>query len=205
MGVALYTDHIFPFLMDWSMWNLDGLRTETLAPAEGEVLEIGFGTGRNLRHYPRAVRRLTAMDPLDALRRRVRRRIARAPFPVERIFRAADGKLPFEENQFDCVVTTRTICTVDNPVEVLQAMRRVLRPDGLYLFLEHGLSDDPRVARFQRWLSPLQRRVAAGCDVDRPIDHLIRSAGFRIERLERFDFRREPGISGHMYRGIARP
>ena len=99
--MALYADHIFPFVMDWSMWNLDGLRTDTLAQAEGDVLEIGFGTGRNLPHYPRAVRRLTAHDPLDALRRRVKRRIARAPFPVERIFLAADGKLPFEEQRFD--------------------------------------------------------------------------------------------------------
>jgi ubiquinone/menaquinone biosynthesis C-methylase UbiE len=151
------------------------------------------------------VRRLTALDPLDALRRRVKRRIARAPFPVDRIFAAADGKLPFEEQSFDCVVTTRTICTIDHPVEVLQGIRRVLRPNGAYLFLEHGLSDDPKVARLQRWLNPFQRWVAAGCEIDRPIDRLIRSAGFRIEKLERFDFRREPGISGHMYRGVARP
>jgi SAM-dependent methyltransferase len=205
MGVTLYADRIFPFLMDWSMWNLDGLREETLVLAEGDVLEIGFGTGRNLPYYPSAVRRLTALDPLDALRRRVTRRIARAPFPIERIFLAADGKLPFEAQRFDCVVTTRTICTIDEPVEVLQEVRRVLRPNGVYLFLEHGLSDDPRVARLQRWLNPFQRWVAAGCRIDRPIDRLIRSAGLRIERLERFDYRREPGISGHMYRGVARP
>jgi ubiquinone/menaquinone biosynthesis C-methylase UbiE len=203
--MGIYTHHIFPLLMDWSMKTLDGLREETLAPAHGCVLEIGFGTGRNLPYYPRAVDRLCALDPLNALSRSVRRRISKAPFPVERIFLAADEKLPFEDGSFDCVVTTRTLCTLEHPVSVLRDVRRILRPDGVYLFLEHGLSDNPRVARVQHWFNPIERRVAAGCELDRPIDDLVRSAGLRIERLERFVHKWETRIAGEMYRGIARP
>lgn len=203
--MGIYNQHIFPLFMDWSMGTLDELRGETLAPAHGEVLEIGFGTGRNLPHFPSSVQRLCALDPLDTLRRRVERRISEASFPVERIFVAADGRLPFEDGSFDCVVTTRTLCTVEHPLHVLRDVRRVLRPTGLYLFLEHGLSDDRRIARLQRWFNPVQRRFAAGCQIVRPIDQLIRSAGLRIERLERFVHGRGPRIAAEMYRGVALP
>jgi ubiquinone/menaquinone biosynthesis C-methylase UbiE len=203
--MGIYGDYIFPALMDWSMRRLGDLRQEALARARGQVLEIGFGTGLNLRHYPPGVERLQGLDPIKGLRNRVRERIAKAPFPVELVRIAANGRLPFDEKSFDCVVTTWTLCSVDRPIDVLREVRRVLRPDGIYIFLEHGRSDDPRVERWQRRFNPVQRRIGGGCELDRPIDTLIRSAGFELEEIDRFLNRQDPRIFAEMYRGIGRP
>jgi SAM-dependent methyltransferase len=203
--MGLYADRIFPRVMEWSMRQVDSLREEALAPAWGDVLEVGFGTGLNLTHYPSAVKRLTALDPLDALRGRVEERIAAARFPVERVRLSADGSLPFASGRFDCVVTTWTLCTIRDPVPALQEMRRVLQPGGLYLFIEHGRSDAPRVARWQGLLNPIQRRIGCGCELDRPIDALVCAAGLSIEQLDRFVPAGGPRIYSEMYRGIARP
>ena len=203
--MGLYADRIFPRLMEWSMGRVDDLREEALAPAYGDVLEVGFGTGLNLAHYPPAVKRLLALDPLDSLRARVEERIAVARFPVERVRLAADGGLPFDGGRFDCVVTTWTLCTIPDPVQALREMRRVLRPGGVYLFIEHGRSDAPRVARMQGLLNPIQRRIGCGCELDRPIDALVRAAGLSIERLDRFVPSGGSRMFSEMYRGIARP
>jgi SAM-dependent methyltransferase len=202
MGV--YADRIFPRLLDWGMRGLNDLRDSALARAHGEVLEVGFGTGLNLRHYPAAVRRLVGLDPLDALRERVQRRIAAAPFAVEQVALAADGVLPFEDARFDCVVTTWTLCSIDRPLVALAEMRRVLRPGGLYLFIEHGRSDDARVARWQDRLNPFHRCWSRGCNMNRAIEALVREGGFELDRLERF-VHSGPRILTEMYRGVARP
>ncbi len=187
------------------MRQLEELRSGTLARAHGEVLEIGFGTGLNLPHYPGSVRRLVALDPLDALPERVEGRIARAPFPVERFTLPAEGGLPFEDGRFDCVTMTWTLCSIAQPLPALQEMRRVLRPDGQLLFIEHGLSEDPGVARWQRRLSPLHRRVTYGCNLDRPIDDLLRKGGFVLPEIKRFVLEQGPRIFTATYQGLARP
>jgi SAM-dependent methyltransferase len=197
-------DSLFARFLDWGMRNLSELRTPTLARAEGEVLEVGFGTGLNLRAYPPAVRRVVGLDPLDSLRARVQARVDAAPFPVERVALAAGGSLPFDAGRFDCVVTTWTLCSIERPLAALAEMRRVLRPGGLYLFIEHGRSDDPRVARWQDRLNPVHRAWSRGCNMNRPIDALVREGGFAIEGLERF-VHRGPRILTEMYRGAARP
>jgi ubiquinone/menaquinone biosynthesis C-methylase UbiE len=201
--VSFYEQKIFPWVMELSMRGLERLRSGALERARGEVLEVGFGTGLNLRHYPEAVRSLVALDPLDVMRGRVERRIAEARFPVERTLLAADGTLPFESDRFDCVVTTWTLCTIARAEAALEEMRRVLRPGGLYLFIEHGRSDDPGVARWQARLNPLQQRLGCGCTLDREIDALVRKGGFEIQHLDRFVFG-GPRILSTMYKGAAR-
>ncbi len=201
MGV--YARYVFPRLMDLTMRPLEALRAETLASAAGEVLEIGFGTGLNLPHYPPGVRRLYAVDPLDSLRRTVEARIARAPFPVERLHLRADGRLPFENARFACVAMTWTLCSIAEPLAALQDIQRVLATGGSLLFIEHGRSDAPRVARWQRRLNPVQRRLAGGCQLDRPVAALIRKGGFELTKLDRFSLDGVPRIFGEMYRGIA--
>ncbi len=203
--MGLYRDHLFPRLMDRAMRGVNELRAATLACAQGDVLEVGFGTGLNLRYYPAAVRSLVALDPLRALRSRVERRVANAPFPVKEETLAAGGRLPFVAGRFDCVVTSWTLCSIDAPGPALAEMRRVLRPEGLYLFIEHGLALDPCVARWQRRLDPLHTRIAGGCHLDRPIDRLVRDAGFAFETLERFVYERGPFVARDMFRGVARP
>jgi len=202
--MGFYTDRVFPLLLDWTMRAVNDLRAPALAAATGDVLEVGFGTGLNLPFYPSAVRRLVALDPLRALERRVARRVAAARFPVERVALAADQRLPFEDASFDSVVTTFTLCSIPDPAVALAEMRRVLRPGGVYLFLEHGRSDDPKVARRQERWEPIQRRIAGGCHLSRPIDRLVRAAGFDVERLERFVQPHAPRILAEMYRGAGR-
>ena len=201
---GFYERHLFSRLMDRAMRaeELSRLRAALLADAHGDVLEIGFGTGLNLRHYPASVRTLTAVDPLDALRDRVAARIAAAPFPVERVGVSADGRLPFDADRFDVAVSTWTLCSIPDAVAAVREIRRVLKPGGRFLFLEHGLSDDARTARWQRRIEPLHKRIGAGCHLTRPIDAIICRGGFAPESLRRF-LLPGPRILSEMFEGSA--
>ena len=201
--MGLYERYVFPHVLDFAMRRMNPLRGDVLAPASGDVLEIGFGTGLNLRHYPKTVRRVFAIDPMRALERRVAERIAAADFPVERHQLRADGRLPFDAARFDCAAMTWTLCTIPDPGAALRELRRVLKPGAALLFIEHGRSDDARVARFQERWNPIQNVIGAGCNVNRKIDALIREAGFRFEKLERFKAD-GPRFLAEMYRGVAR-
>ena len=173
--MSLYSRLIFPRLCDWAMRtpHIERLRREVLAKANGEILEIGFGTGLNLGHYPEHVRHLTAVDPGVGMTRIARRRIKMSHIDVD--LRVQSGEeLPFEDGRFDCVVSTWTLCSIREAGRAVSEIGRVLRPEGRYVFLEHGLGDDPGVQRWQRRLSPLQRRVADGCRLDLDVEALIR-------------------------------
>jgi SAM-dependent methyltransferase len=198
-----YEKRIFPRFLDLGMRPLESYRREVVSGARGRVIEIGFGTGLNLPHYPPAVEQLTAIDPLDAMKQKVQARIDAVPFPVERHRLAADGGLPFDDDCFDSVTVTWTLCTIADPEAALREMRRVARPGAPLLFIEHGRSADPRVARWQDRLNPIQRLVGCGCNLNRRIDVLIEAAGYRIEKLDRFDAVWVPRTHGHLYRGIA--
>ncbi len=200
----MYATYIFPRLMDWV---LRGARFQTerqrlLATARGTVLEIGFGTGLNLSHYPHTVTALYAVDPAPLLPNRVAQRVASAPFPVHLQHVTAE-ELPYEPATFDCAVSTFTLCTIPDPLRSLREVRRVLKPGGQFLFLEHGRSDDPATSRWQDRLNPLQRRLACGCNLNRQIDRLVIEAGFQIKQLDRDLLPGVPRIAGELYRGIA--
>jgi ubiquinone/menaquinone biosynthesis C-methylase UbiE len=205
--MGFYSKHIFPRLMDWGLGSriVARERRAALDPARGNVLEIGFGTGLNLPHYPPAVTKLTVIDPNPMLPDRVARRISEAKMPVEQLTLDASGRLPFEDASFDSVVSTFTLCSIDDLAAALREIRRVLRPEGLFLFLEHGRSDDPRVAKRQDFLNPLQKIVGCGCNMNRAIGDLIRQGGFRIVKLDRYVMPDTPRLLGELYRGIAHP
>ena len=202
MGV--YAKYVFPHLMDWAMGSrrLQEQRREALMPLYGEVLEIGFGTGLNLPHYPSAATRIIALEPARLLPRKVSRRIAAAPMPVT-IVQGSAEHLPFHDRRFDCVVSTWTLCTITDVPAALREIGRVLKPGGWFVFLEHGRSNAPAVARWQDRLNPLQQRIGAGCNMNRPIDRLITEAGLTLEELERFQMPGMPRLVGEMYRGVA--
>ena len=202
--MGIYSRLIFPRLCDWTMRNprIERLRSETLAQVEGEILEIGFGTGLNLEHYPEHVRRLTAVDPGEGMARIARRRMERSDIDVDLRVQTAED-LPFEDGQFDCVVSTWTLCSIRDARRAVAEISRVLKPGGRFLYLEHGLSDEPGVQRWQRRLSPLQKRVAGGCRLDVDIESLVKSGAFRDVQVERFLLDRTPRVVGSMYRGIA--
>ena len=202
-----YSAYIFPLFLDWSLSNAEmgNYRRQALAPARGETLEIGFGTGLNLPHYPEPVTRLTAIDAERMLRRRVKRRMAEARMPVELMKLDASGRLPFADHRFDSVVTTLTLCSIADPAPALSEMRRVLKPDGQFVFFEHGRSPDPQVAQRQDRFNPIQSIIACGCNLNRPIDQLITAAGFDLIKLARFQMPKVPQILGAIYCGVARP
>lgn len=204
--MGFYADHVFPHLMDWTLGTrrFQEQREQALASAHGNALEIGFGTGLNLPHYPHAVTSLTALDPATLLPNKVARRISQGSLPVE-LVRLSAETLPFEDGRFDCAVSTWALCTIPDPVAALREVRRVLKPGGTYVFLEHGRSDDAGVAKWQDFFNPLQRRIACGCNLNRPIDALISQGGLKIDRLDRFLLPGVPRIAGEMYRGVAIP
>jgi ubiquinone/menaquinone biosynthesis C-methylase UbiE len=178
------------------------MRGEALAGAHGDVLEIGFGTGLNLAHYPPGVSRVTTVDPMDALPERVQARIAAAPFPVELHHLRADGRLPFDDTRFDSCAITWTLCTIPDPVAALREVHRVLKPGATLHFIEHGRSDDEKTARWQDRWNPIHRVLACGCNVNRRIDSLVRDGGFALAKLDRFVAPDAPRMFAEMYRGV---
>lgn len=204
MVCGIYSRCIFPWLMDrvLSQPQVTEQRKKTLAAASGRVVEIGLGTGLNLPHYPAAVSELIAVEPVIMLPRRVQQRIAGLPFPVERVTGFAES-LPLADNSCDTAVSTWTLCSVNNVAKSLAELHRVLKPGGKLLFVEHGLSRDPRVARWQRWLTPLQRWVAGNCHLDRPMDALLGGSPLSVERLDRFLLPPGPKTHIEMFAGIA--
>jgi SAM-dependent methyltransferase len=205
--MGLYAKYIFPRLLDWSLGapEFGEYRRRALKPARGETLEIGFGTGLNLSYYPEAVTKLTVLDSENMLEDRVVARIAACPIPVTKMRLDAQGRLPFDDSAFDTVVTTLTLCSIQDVAAALAEIRRALKPDGRFVFFEHGRSDDPKVARRQDRFNPIQKIIGAGCNMNRKIDELIESAGFEITTLDRFLMPKTPRMLAEMYRGVARP
>ena len=200
--MKLYAEYLFPRLMDWMMSGetFQRLRADLLKDARGNVLEIGYGTALNLPHYPAAITHLTLADPARLLRSKVRQRTAQAAFPVTVEEQPAES-LSFPDRHFDSVVSTWTLCTISDPERALREIGRVLKPDGLFLFLEHGRSDDRNIAVWQDRLNPIQRVAACGCNVNRRIDQLIEKSGLRLVRLRRFHMSGVPRVIGEMYQG----
>ena len=178
------------------------LRRELLASTNGDVLELGIGTGLNLPHYPPTVTELHAVDPAQLLPKTLAARSARLSFPLH-IQRDTAEALTHADQRFDYVVSTWTLCTIPNPVRALQEAGRVLKPGGRFLFLEHGRSEDQRIATWQDRLNPIQNVIGCGCHLNRQIDHLITQAGLHIGRLDRFVMKDVPRLGGEMYRGTA--
>jgi ubiquinone/menaquinone biosynthesis C-methylase UbiE len=166
------------------------------------LLEIGFGTGLNLPHYPQGIRKITTVDPNAGMHKRAERRIRETGIQVDRHILSGE-RLPFGDNSFDCVVSTFTLCSVENVVQALAQALRVLKPGGRFLYLEHGLSPDPSIQKWQRRLNWLQRRLGDGCRLDRDIKALVTSQPFSCVVSSEFYMERTPKTHGFMYRGVA--
>jgi ubiquinone/menaquinone biosynthesis C-methylase UbiE len=201
--VGFYRDQVLPRVTDAVMNRADlrQIRDRVAAGLAGEVLEVGFGSGLNLPHYPAGVTRVRAVDPARAGRRLAARRIAASPVPVE--FAGTDGEqLALADASIDQVLVTWTLCTIADPGRALTEICRVLRPGGVLHFAEHGRSPDPRVARWQDRLTPLQRRLVGGCHLNRAIDRLIAESGLRLTRLDTY-YLDGPKTLGYTFEGRA--
>ena len=198
-----YSDRLLPRLVDAVLGRelFSTIRQRVAAGLSGEVLEIGFGSGLNVPHYPPAVRRVRAVDPAVAGRRLAARRLAESPVPVEFIGRYAE-ELPLEARSIDAVLCTWTLCSIPGVDQALREVFRVLRPGGTFHFVEHGRSPDPKVAVWQDRLTPLQRIVAGGCHLNRPIDELVAQSGLVLQQVER-SYLRGPRPLTYTFEGVA--
>ena len=201
--MRVYTDHVLPRLLNVALTGQEvgRIRARVAAGLDGQVLEVGFGTGHNVPYYPPAVTRVQAVDPVKLGRKLAADRVAASPVPVEYI--GLDGQsLPLDAESVDHVLITWTLCTIPDPAAALAEMRRVLRPGGTLHFAEHGRSPDPGVARWQDRLTPVQRLVFGGCHINRQIDRLISEAGFRLDRLDT-GYMSGPKPLGYLFEGVA--
>jgi ubiquinone/menaquinone biosynthesis C-methylase UbiE len=202
-GMGLYRDQIVPRIVDLTMRGSDveQARARVTAGLDGEVLEIGFGSGRNIPYYPAKLTRVWAVDPATVGRKLAAGRAAASAVPIEYIGLDAQ-RLPVGDASADHVLSTWTLCTILDPMAALAEIIRVLRPGGALHFVEHGRSPDVKVARLQDRLTPLQRRVAGGCHLNRPIDQLVTASGLEVTRLENY-YMKGPRATEYTFEGIA--
>ena len=204
--MGFYQKYLLPFALHHAMRHRDltALRKRLLPAARGRVLEVGIGSGLNLPLYGEAVTSLLGVDPSKELLARAAQAARSLPFSVDLLPRGAED-LPIASRSIDTVVTTWTLCTIPDAGQALKEMKRVLKPEGRLLFVEHGHAPEPRVAAWQDRLNPLWNRCAGGCNLNRRIDSLVRDAGFRIERLETGYLVKGPRPLTYLFDGTAVP
>lgn len=203
--MGFYSDIILPRLCDLSMRNkqLVPFRERVIGAAEGRVLEIGVGSGMNLPFYRPPVREVLALEPAPRLLNMARSASHVTGLPVSFLEASAEA-IPLDKSSVDTVVTTWTLCSIPHAATALAEMRRVLRPGGKLLFVEHGLAPDEAVRRWQHRLTPAWRYISGGCHLNRPIRSMIEGTGFRVERIET-GYMPGPKPMTFMYEGSARP
>jgi SAM-dependent methyltransferase len=185
--MGLYGDHVLPRVVNAAcgMKTVEPLRRRVCDGLEGDVVEIGFGSGLNVPFYPATVSRVDAVEPAEVAWKLANERLRAPSLPVQRS--ALDGQsLPFDDNSYDAALSTWTLCTIPDVAGALAEVRRVLKPGGTLHFVEHGLAPDANVRRWQRRLDPLQQRLFGGCHLTRPVVDLLTTAGFTITELDVF-------------------
>ncbi len=202
--MGIYARRILPRLIDFGMRRkpLLRLREALVATARGQVLEIGVGSGLNLPFYQRDLEGLWGIDPSPELLAMARAQAAWVHFPVS-LGEGRAEELPLDDYSVDSVVMTWTLCSIAEPEQALAEIRRVLRPGGSLIFIEHGQAPEAGVRGWQDRLTPVWRRVAGGCHLNRPIDRLIEGSGLRLAELETGYLVKGPRPLTFHYRGRA--
>jgi ubiquinone/menaquinone biosynthesis C-methylase UbiE len=207
--MSFYQEHVVPHLVNLAMRNreLDPYRERVLAGAEGRVLEIGIGAGANLKFYPPRVKEILALEPSAKLISMARRAAGESSHRIAAVnfLEASAETIPLEPGTVDTVVMTWTLCSIPDAPQALREMRRVLKPGGQLLFVEHGQSPDASVKKWQDRLTPLWKRIAGGCRLNRPISGLLEQAGFHITHLTTDYMKHGPKPMTFLYEGIASP
>jgi len=201
--MGFYNDHIVPHLVNLAMRNrmLQPYRERILGLAEGRILEIGVGSGMNLPLYTYRASEVLGLEP----HRKLLDNAAKKPHRVQtKLIEASAEAIPLEASSIDTVVTTWSLCSIPDVVGALAEMRRVLKPSGKLLLVEHGLAPEETVRKWQHRLTPLWKRLAGGCHLDRPIVDLVESAGFRMKNLQA-GYMQGPKPMTFMYEGVASP
>lgn len=203
---SFYDRHIMPRLIGCACSTSAVMkqRGKVVPLAAGRVLELGVGGGLNLSFYnPYTVSEVVGVDPSAELRQQAMAAVRADGIGLSVLDGRAEA-LPFEDASFDTVVCTFTLCSVRSPVTALTEARRVLKPNGQFLFCEHGLSPDAGVARWQRRIEPVWKRLAGGCHLTRPVGETLRQAGLAVERIETMYLPGAPKVLGWNEWGLAR-
>ena len=202
--MSFYTDKVLPRIQDRAM-NRRGIRevrARLCAGLTGKVVEIGFGTGLNVRYYPPEVKTVYAVEPSRVCMQLAEPRISRSSTPVEQAGLTGEH-LDLPSGEFDAVLSTWTLCSIPDLASALDEIRRVLKPQGTFHFVEHGNAPDAKVVRWQQRLEPFNKRLAGGCHLTRRIPELIGKAGLRIDHLDTYYLKGEPRPFGYTFEGRA--
>ena len=201
--MGFYSQQLFPYLLDWSMSGsaLAQYRRSVLAAVEGEVLEIGLGTGLNLPYYPDRIQRISSIDPNPGVHKLAQKRIQSSGIVVDHQVLKSEA-LPMADHTFDSVVSTFTLCSIADVDQALREIHRVLKPGGKFFFIEHGRSRDANVQVWQDRLTPLQKIIADGCHLNRDIRQLVEKQ-FGAVTLDEFYGESLPKFAGYLYQGTA--
>ena len=202
--MGCYSRYIFPWLLDKAMRAepLRARRRRTLAPASGRILEIGAGTGVNFEFYPDSVRSLETLDNNEGVQRRAARSAASARRQITAHLLSAE-RLPFDDESFDSVVSTFTLCSIADVNAALSEVRRILKPGGQFLFLEHGQARETNIARWQRRIEPIQKVIADGCHLTRDIRALVSDSGLVVSACREGYMPKMPRVLAYLYEGRA--
>jgi ubiquinone/menaquinone biosynthesis C-methylase UbiE len=201
--MGFYHDHIVPHLINLAMRNrlLKEYRERIVSLAEGRVLEIGIGSGMNLPYYTDRATEIIGLEPHPKLLKRASQKSRR---DRAMLIEGSAESIPLDRASVDTIVITWTLCSIPDLATALSEMRRVLRPGGQLLLVEHGLAPDEKVRTWQHRLTPLWKRLAGGCHLDRPIADVVESAGFRMKNLQT-GYMAGPKLMTFMYEGVAAP
>lgn len=201
----VYEDKVLPHLINCACGNkaISRLRKEIVPQCEGIVLEVGMGSGLNLRHYDaEKVEFVWGLEPSIGMRDKAESNLAKSPVEV-RWLDLPGEEIPLEDESVDTVLLTYTLCTIPNTDAALKQIKRVLKPGGKLLFCEHGQSDDRRIRKWQNRLNPVWSKLAGGCNLNRTIDSLIAGSGFQIRQMKEFYTPGVPKFAGFTYMGEA--
>ena len=195
---------LMPWLMDHTSDSaaMATARTETLTNIQGEILEIGFGCGHSLKHYPKETKKLVAIDCNARMLAKASKRIVASSIEVNALIADASN-IPFANDSFDCVVSHMTLCSVKDIKATLLEISRVLKPKGCFIFLEHGASTNSKTRFWQNCWNPVQKFISDGCNCNREIDTLIKEAGYEIHELKYYHMGDAPKVLDFMYQGSA--
>lgn len=203
--MSLWHEKLWPPLCHKAMQaeRHERYRAKSVARAKGRVLEIGFGSGLNLAHYPDVVTHVTGIEPNPGLRKVAVRTMHEYAFPVTLLDMDAQ-RMGFDEGEFDTIVSTWTLCSIRNLDQALAEVRRVLKLNGEFIFFEHGLAPDPDLQKWQHRLSKITKHIFDGCTIDRQIAERVAATGLEIVALENFFAEGMPRTEGYIYAGAAR-
>jgi len=203
--MGFYDEKILPHVINFACGTppILKLRKKMVPLCNGRVLEVGMGSGINLAYYnAEDVEFIWGLEPSEGMRKKAQKNLSRCPIEVKWLGLPGE-EIPLDDNSVDTVLLTFTLCTIPDWKSALEQMRRVLKPEGKLFFCEHGKAPDKNIQNWQNRINPYWKKLAGGCNLNRPINELIASSGFEVKSLEKFYVPKMPKLASFVYYGTA--